>query len=101
MLLYIWSNVYKFSFAFLKVNSPIQLESSEEEQSYLSLQAPPGRSIEDTIQFETLDLYIWTGPGFRSPALLFYAGPTYFEGEDDISKAEMGTEVRQIKSQLF
>ncbi len=38
-------------------------------------------------------MYIWTGPGFRSPALLFYAGPTYFEGEDDISSAETGTEV--------
>ncbi len=77
-----------------KINSPIQLESSEDERSYLSLQAPLGRSIDDTIQFETLDIYIWTGPGFRSPALLFYAGPTYFQDEDDISSAEMDTEVR-------
>ena len=38
-------------------------------------------------------MYIWTGPGFRSPALLFYAGPTYFEGVDEISDGENGTEV--------
>ena len=76
-----------------QINSPIQLESDDEEASYLSLQVPPGRAINDLIQFETLDMYIWTGPGFRSPALLFYAGPTYFEGEDDISSAKTGTEV--------
>ncbi len=48
-------------------------------------------------------MYIWTGPGFRSPALLFYAGPTYFEGEDDISSAETGTEVSiaQLKVTLY
>jgi len=56
--------------------------------SYVSLQSPPGRDIQDTVQFETLDLYLWTGPGFQSPALLFYAGPTYFDEPDITSQSE-------------
>ena len=74
----------------LQINSPVQLLDSEEEQSYLSLQPPPGRVINNTIQFETLDLYFWTGSAFRVPSLLFYAGPVYREGADDINATRDG-----------
>ena len=55
------------------------------ELSYLSLQPPPGRILDDTIQFETLDIYLWTGSDFDAPSLLFYAGPVYDEETDNIN----------------
>ena len=63
----------------------MELTDSNLERSYLSLQPPPGRVIDDDIQFETLDLYLWTGSQFSTPSLLFYAGPVYQEGVDDIN----------------
>lgn len=63
----------------------MQLINSNVENSYLSLQPPPGRVISDTIQFETMDLYLWTGSQFTAPSLLFYAGPVYQEEVDSIS----------------
>lgn len=47
----------------------------EQDYSYISLQPPPARAINDTIQFESIDLYLWTGPDFRTPSVLFYSGP--------------------------
>ena len=54
---------------------------------YLSLQPPPGRTINDSIQFESMDLYFWTDSGFRLPSMLFYAGPIYHEERDAIESA--------------
>ncbi len=59
-----------------QINSPVVLESSEEQDgSFLSLQPPLDRPLNDTIQFESIDLYFWTGPRFRTPTILFYTGP--------------------------
>lgn len=74
----------------------MELVDSNLERSYLSLQPPPGRIIEDDIQFETLDLYLWTGPQFSVPSLLFYAGPVYQEGVDDIS-AQIETTSSEVR----
>ena len=61
---------------FFQINSPVVLESSEEQDgSFLSLQPPLDRPLNDTIQFESIDLYFWTGPQFRTPTILFYLGP--------------------------
>lgn len=76
---------YSLSLLPFQINSPVQLINSNVERSYLSLQPPPGRAIDDNIQFETLDLYLWTGSQFGVPSLLFYAGPVYQEETDDIN----------------
>lgn len=79
-----------------QINSPVQLSDGDLELSYLSLQPPPGRLLDDTIQFETLDLYLWTGEDFADPSLLFYAGPVYDEETDNIDdqEGEPSNEVR-------
>lgn len=71
----------------------MRLVDSDLEGSYISLQSPPSRTIGDTIQFESMDLYLWTGLEFRIPSLLFYAGPVYREETDDINSVgdEMST----------
>lgn len=79
--------------SFLQINSPVSLVDSDEESPYLSLQPPPGRTIDDTILFESLDLYLWTGVEFSLPAMIFYAGPVYQEGIDDISRDGSSDEV--------
>ena len=62
------------------------LESSEEQDSsYLSLQPPLDRPLNDTIQFESIDLYFWTGPQFRTPTILFYLGPLCLMNSCDLS----------------
>jgi hypothetical protein len=68
--------VISFVNFYFQINSPVVLESSEEQDdSFLSLQPPLDRPLNDTIQFESIDLYFWTGPQFRTPTILFYTGP--------------------------
>ena len=47
----------------------------EQDNSFISLQPPLDRPLNETIQFESIDLYFWTGPQFRTPTILFYLGP--------------------------
>lgn len=62
------------------------LESSEEQDGlFLSLQPPLDRPLNDTIQFESIDLYFWTGPQFRTPSILFYLGPLCLMNACDLS----------------
>ena len=69
-----------------QINSPVVLESSEEEDgSFISLQPPLDRPLNDNIQFESIDLYFWTGPRFRTPTILFYSGPLYLMNTYDLS----------------
>ena len=64
------------SMLLFQINSPVVLESSgERASSFISLQPPADRRLNDTIQFESIDLYFWTGPRFRTPTILFYLGP--------------------------
>lgn len=79
----------------MQINSPVQLLDAGEEGSYLSLQPPPGRIIDNAIQFESLDLYFLTGAQFSAPSLLFYAGPVYREDVDDIT-AEQSDGVEEV-----
>ena len=69
-----------------QINSPVVLESNEERDgSFLSLQPPLDRPLNDTIQFESIDLYFWTGPQFRTPTILFYLGPLCLMNTCDLS----------------
>ena len=70
----------------------MQLLNSDLEQSYISLQPPPGRAVKESIQFESLNLYLWTSADFVLPAILFYAGPIYQEGTDDINEQPPNTD---------
>lgn len=68
----------------------MELIDSNVERSYLSLQPPPGRVVDDRIQFESIDWYLWTGSQFSVPSLLFYAGPVYQEERDNINSQPEG-----------
>jgi len=68
--------------------------------SYLSLQPPPGRVINDRIQFESMELFFGTSSAFEAPSLLFYAGPVYDSIEDPISAANSSDEVIRIKDSI-
>ena len=84
---------------FVQINSPIQLLNAGPEESYLSLQPPPSRMINDTIQFETVDLYFLTDEQFLPPAILFYAGPIY-EQEEEVSDDVSSTVGRQEEAEV-
>ena len=57
--------------------------------SYVSLQPPPGRRIDDKIQFESIDLYLWTGPEFRTPSVLFYSGAACSMINNDVYNSDV------------
>lgn len=61
-----------------QINSPILFSGDEIDVSYVSLQPPPYKTVNDTLQFESIDIYYWTGPEFRTPTILFYSGPICF-----------------------
>ena len=84
---------------FVQINSPIHLLNAGPEESYLSLQPPPSRMINDTIQFETVDLYFLTDEQFLPPAILFYAGPIY-EQEEEVSDDVSSTVGRQEEAEV-
>ena len=57
------------------MNVPVVFRNNEVGvKPFLSLQPPPGRALADTVQFETIDLYL-QATGLKSNALLFYMGP--------------------------
>ena len=59
-----------------KINSPAVFEEAGSIKPYVSLQPPPGvGDNEETIQFDSLELYLNANGLYRSPGLLFYAGP--------------------------
>ena len=74
---------------FLQVNSPILLSSVARNTSYISLQPPPGRRLNDKIQFESIDLFLWTGPEFRTPAVLFYSGSACSMNNKDVYDSDV------------
>lgn len=67
--------MYNHSAYSFQINSPVLLSSTEQDSSYVSLQPPPEVMINDTVQFESIDLFLWTGPEFQTPTILFYSGP--------------------------
>ena len=91
---------YFFPLVF-QINSPIQLSDQGSEGSYLSLQPPLGRIINDSIQFESMELFFGTSSAFTVPSLLFYAGPVYDSVEDPISAASTSEEVNRNESNHF
>ena len=59
-----------------KINSPALFEEAGSIKPYISLQPPPGvDNNEETIQFDSLELYLNAYSSYQSPGLLFYAGP--------------------------
>lgn len=64
-----------YMYVHIQINSPKLFSAMDEYSSYVSLQPPPERMASDKVQFESLDLYMWTGPEFRTPTVLFYFGP--------------------------
>ena len=67
--------------------------NDEDELAYLSLQPPPEQVIQDGIQFESIELYLWSSAAFDPPSILFYAGPIYHEDEDPINAVNASDEV--------
>lgn len=74
----------------LQINSPVRLSSAAADVSipYLSLQPPPGRQLDGGVQFEDLDLYMWPSAQYKTPSLIFYAGPVRFTDQQNETKPE-------------
>ena len=74
-----------------QINSPVRLSSEQAANSsvpYLSLQPPPGRQLEGGVQFEDLDLYLWPSAQYKTPSLIFYAGPVRFPDKQNGTQPE-------------
>lgn len=82
-----------------QVNSPVRLASDPASDAvpYLSLQPPLSRQLEGVVQFEDLDLYLWPSAQYQTPALLFYAGPVRFPGQQSTTEPR-GREVESTIS---
>ena len=64
-----------------RISSPATFQTSGSIQPYISLQPPPGvESINDTIQFNSLEIYLFADSDYNAPGILFYAGPLVEEG---------------------
>ena len=85
----------------LQINSPVRLSSAAADVStpYLSLQPPPGRQLDGGVQFEDLDLYMWPSAQYKTPSLIFYAGPVRFTDQQIETEAET-REVSRIHPML-
>ena len=76
-------------YVYIQINSPKLFSGMDEYSSYVSLQPPPERMASDKVQFESIDLYLWTGPEFRTPTVLFYFGPICSAGNTDSYDSEV------------
>ncbi len=64
-----------------RINSPATFEASGSINPYISLQPPPGiQGFNDSIQFDSLEIYLNADSNYNSPSILFYAGPLVEEG---------------------
>lgn len=46
----------------------------DDKKAFISLQPPPGRSLTNAVQFETIDIFL-NSDEIKNNTLLFYAGP--------------------------
>ena len=56
------------------MNEGLVLTAEDGKESFISLQPPPGRTLTGATQYETIDLFLASGP-IKNNTLLFYAGP--------------------------
>ena len=56
------------------MNQRLRLTGGNGKEPFVSLQPPPGRTLTDAVQYETIELFFRSNE-IKNNTLLFYAGP--------------------------